>query len=73
MCFGFFVVGMAFSTQLGLCNAYFAILPKPLMWTGILHGIYGLGAFVSPLIATAMISRGVPVSSVTNEIWSELI
>ncbi|TBU33086.1 MFS general substrate transporter [Dichomitus squalens] len=60
MCFGFFVVGMAFATQLGLCNAYFAILNKPLMWTGILHGIYGLGAFASPLVATAMVTRGVP-------------
>ena len=48
--------------QLGLCNAYFATLDKPLMWTGILHGIYGLGAFASPLVATAMVTRGVPVS-----------
>ncbi|TCD69232.1 hypothetical protein EIP91_008335 [Steccherinum ochraceum] len=60
MCFGFFVVGCAFATQLGLCNAYFAALDKPLLWTGILHGIYGLGAFASPLVATAMVSRGVP-------------
>ncbi|KAH9938016.1 MFS general substrate transporter [Fomitopsis serialis] len=60
MCFGFFVVGTAFATQLGLCNAYFATLPKPLMWTGLLHGIYGLGAFASPLVATAMASRGIP-------------
>ncbi|KAI1796140.1 MFS general substrate transporter, partial [Ganoderma leucocontextum] len=60
MCFGFFVVALAFATQLGLCNAYFAILDKPLMWTGILHGIYGLGAFASPLLATAMVIRGVP-------------
>ncbi|KAH9942578.1 major facilitator superfamily domain-containing protein [Amylocystis lapponica] len=60
MCFGFFVVGLAFSTQLGLFNAYFAILPSPLMWTGLLHGIYGLGAFASPQVATAMVTRGVP-------------
>ncbi|PCH36403.1 MFS general substrate transporter [Wolfiporia cocos MD-104 SS10] len=60
MCFGFFVVGSAFATQLGLCNAYFAILHKPLLWTGILHGIYGFGSFASPLVATAIASRGVP-------------
>ncbi|KAI0832679.1 MFS general substrate transporter [Trametes gibbosa] len=60
MCFAYFVIGIAFATQLGLCNAYFATLNKPLMWTGILHGIYGLGAFASPLVATAMVSRGVP-------------
>ncbi|KAI0776201.1 MFS general substrate transporter [Trametes elegans] len=60
MCFGFFVVGMAFATQFGLCNAYFALLPKTLMWTCILHGIYGLGSFASPLVATAVVSRGVP-------------
>ncbi|OBZ70191.1 hypothetical protein A0H81_09628 [Grifola frondosa] len=51
---------MAFATQLGLCNAYFATLDKPLLWTGLLHGIYGIGAFVSPLIATAMVTRGIP-------------
>ena len=33
------------------------------MWTGLLHGIYGLGAFASPLVATAMASRGIPVRS----------
>ncbi|KAI0638434.1 MFS general substrate transporter [Trametes polyzona] len=60
MCFAYFVIGTAFATQLGLCNAYFAILKKPLMWTGILHGIYGLGAFASPLVATAMVTHGVP-------------
>ncbi|OSD04588.1 MFS general substrate transporter [Trametes coccinea BRFM310] len=60
MCFGFFVVGTAFATQLGLCNAYFATLKKPLIYTGILHGIYGLGAFASPQVATAMVTRGVP-------------
>ncbi|KAI0353089.1 MFS general substrate transporter [Trametes cingulata] len=60
MCFGFFVVGMAFATQLSLCNVYFATLNKPLMWTGILHGIYGLGAFASPQVATVMVSRGIP-------------
>ncbi|CAL1700496.1 unnamed protein product [Somion occarium] len=60
MCFGFFTVGSAFATQLGLCNAYFAALDKPLLWTGLLHGIYGLGAFASPLVATAMVTHGVP-------------
>ncbi|KAL4243879.1 Major Facilitator Superfamily Transporter [Abortiporus biennis] len=60
MCFGFFVVGIAFATQLGLCNAYFATLDRPLLWTGVLHGIYGLGAFASPLVATAMVTKGVP-------------
>ncbi|KAI0340894.1 MFS general substrate transporter [Trametopsis cervina] len=60
MCFGFFVVGSAFATQLGLLNSYFATLSKPLMWTGFLHGVYGLGAFASPQVATAMLVRGIP-------------
>ncbi|KII94865.1 hypothetical protein PLICRDRAFT_128164 [Plicaturopsis crispa FD-325 SS-3] len=60
MGFGFFVVGIAFAMQLGFCNAYFNLLPQPLKWTGVLHGIYGLGAFASPLVATAMVTRGVP-------------
>ena len=33
------------------------------MWTGILHGIYGLGAFISPLLATVMVTHGIPVSN----------
>lgn len=32
-------------------------------WTGILHGIYGLGAFASPLVATSMVTKGIPVRS----------
>ena len=36
-------------------------MDRPLFWTGILHGIYGLGAFASPLVATAIVSRQVPV------------
>ncbi len=48
--------------QLGLCNAYFAALDKPLLWTGVLHGIYGLGAFASPQVATVMVTRNIPVS-----------
>lgn len=79
MCFGFFVVGSAFATQvspihldqnmdrlmhdkLGLFNSYFARLNKPLLWTGCLHGVYGLGAFASPQVATAMLLKGIPVS-----------
>ncbi|KAA1473487.1 MFS general substrate transporter [Dentipellis sp. KUC8613] len=60
MCFGYFVVGIAFAGQLGLFNAYFAVLRKPLLYTGVLHGIYGLGAFASPQVATAMVTHGVP-------------
>lgn len=36
------------------------------MYTGILHGIYGLGAFASPLVATAMVTHGVPVCPVSQ-------
>lgn len=79
MCFGFFVVGSAFASQVslyvlretyvsqrivsqfGLCNAYFALLPRPMTWTGILHRVYGLGAFASPLVATSMVTKGIPV------------
>lgn len=48
--------------QLGLCNAYFAALDNPLLWTGVLHGIYGLGAFASPQVATVMVTRNIHVS-----------
>lgn len=61
MCFGFWIIGIAFATQLGLCNTYFTLLKKPLLYTGFLHGMFGLGAFASPLVATAMVTRGIPV------------
>ncbi|KAI0751047.1 major facilitator superfamily domain-containing protein [Daedaleopsis nitida] len=71
MYFGFFVVGMTFSTQVtGSVQCLLCDLNKPLMWTGILHGIYGLGAFVSPLMATAMVSRGVPVRFRNETVYS---
>lgn len=50
------------------------------MWTGALHGIFGLGAFASPQAATAMISRGLPVrlqpfnfGFLTNRVYSSII
>ncbi|TFK45379.1 MFS general substrate transporter [Heliocybe sulcata] len=60
MCFGFCFFGFAFAGELSLINAYFALLPKPLVYTGVLHGIFGLGAFASPLVATTMVTKGVP-------------
>ncbi|KZT18277.1 MFS general substrate transporter [Neolentinus lepideus HHB14362 ss-1] len=60
MCFGFCFFGFAFAAELSLINAYFALLSRPLVYTGLLHGVFGLGAFASPLVATTMVTRGVP-------------
>ncbi|KAI0312537.1 MFS general substrate transporter, partial [Amylostereum chailletii] len=60
MCFGYFVVGNGFANQLGIGHAYFAILRRPLLYMGFLHGTFSLGAFASPLVATVMTSHGLP-------------
>ncbi|EPQ54037.1 MFS general substrate transporter [Gloeophyllum trabeum ATCC 11539] len=60
MCLGFLLFGFGFAAELSLFNAYFALLSKPLIYTGFLHGVFGLGAFASPLVATAMVTRGAP-------------
>ncbi|KAH8117991.1 MFS general substrate transporter [Phellopilus nigrolimitatus] len=48
--------------QLGMCNSYFATLPRPLLRMGALHGTYGFGAFTSPLIASTFISRDIRIN-----------
>jgi len=62
MCFAFFLIGMGYSTQLGMCNSYFATLPRPLVRMGFLHSIYGFGAFSSPLIASGFISHHIKIN-----------
>jgi hypothetical protein len=39
----------------------FVLISITVAWTGVMHGFFGLGAFASPLVATAMVSRGIPV------------
>ncbi|KAI5119424.1 hypothetical protein M0805_009875 [Coniferiporia weirii] len=62
MCFSFVIVGMGYSTQLGMSNSYFCTLSRPLLRMGVLHGTYGFGAFTSPLVASVFISRGVKLN-----------
>ncbi|OCB84654.1 MFS general substrate transporter [Sanghuangporus baumii] len=62
MCVAFAVVGMGFATQLGLANAYFATLPHPMLRMGLLHGLYGFGAFTSPLVASTFISHHIKIN-----------
>ncbi|EJD06511.1 MFS general substrate transporter [Fomitiporia mediterranea MF3/22] len=62
MCFAFVIVGTGFSTQLGLANSYFATLTNPMLRMGVLHGVYGFGAFTSPLIASIFISRDIRIN-----------
>ena len=39
-------------------NAWIGEMPKANEFMGILHSLYGVGATISPLVATAMITRG---------------
>jgi fucose permease len=41
-------------------NAYIGKLDRPNELLGILHGMYGFGAILSPIIATSMVTKGIP-------------
>lgn len=41
-------------------NAYVGNLQRSNELMGVLHGMYGVGAVLSPLIATAMVTKGIP-------------
>ncbi|THG94782.1 hypothetical protein EW145_g8077 [Phellinidium pouzarii] len=62
MCFAFVIVGIGYSTQLGISNSYFCTLSHPMVRIGVLHSTYGFGAFASPLIASVFISRDVKLN-----------
>ncbi|KIW60669.1 hypothetical protein PV05_00869 [Exophiala xenobiotica] len=55
----FFLLGLGMALYLGMTNAFIVNLMNGTVLLGLCHGIYGLGGIISPLIATAMVSRGV--------------
>ena len=56
----FLFLGFGEALNLALNNTFTANLVNGTTILGIIHGSYGLGGTVAPLIATSMISRGIP-------------
>lgn len=55
----FFFLGFGYAINLALNNVFCANLANSTAALGALHGGYGIGGTVGPLIATAMVSHGV--------------
>lgn len=59
----FFLVGFGFAMNLAIGNVFCANLQNGTAMLGAMHGSYGIGGVVGPLIATAMTTAG-------NILWS---
>lgn len=59
----FFFVGAGFAFSLAIGNVFCANLQNGTAMLGAMHGSYGVGGTVSPLIATAIVTAG-------GQIWS---
>lgn len=55
----FFCLGFGMAINLALNNVFCANLSKGTVILGFMHGTYGIGGTVAPLIATAMVSGGI--------------
>ncbi|KAG2732951.1 hypothetical protein G9P44_003941 [Scheffersomyces stipitis] len=55
----FFFGGAGAALEIAQCNIFISRLDKVSTYLSYLHGAYGIGATVSPLIATSLASRGV--------------
>jgi fucose permease len=55
----FFFVGWAMAMNLALSNVFCANLAQSTVILGAAHGSYGIGGTIGPLMATAMVSRGI--------------
>ena len=55
----FLLLGFAMGLFLAITNAFIINLVNGTVILGAMHGLYGLGGVVSPLMATAMVSRGI--------------
>ena len=59
---GYFLTGYSLATTLALNNVFCANTAPATTVLGALHGSYGIGGTVAPLIATAMVNAGVEFS-----------
>ena len=56
--FSFFLLGMGMAINLAMGNVFCANLHNATAALGVMHGSYGLGGTIGPLIATAMVTTG---------------
>ncbi|KAK6465452.1 major facilitator superfamily domain-containing protein [Scheffersomyces coipomensis] len=57
---GFFFGGAGVAIVLSQSNVFIARLEKASKYLSFFHGFYGIGATISPLLGTLMVSHGVP-------------
>ncbi|KAI0151722.1 MFS general substrate transporter [Xylariaceae sp. FL1272] len=53
---GYFFIGFGFSNILAICNVFTANLQNGTTLLGIMHGSYGVGGVIGPLIATKIVA-----------------
>ncbi|KAI1503700.1 major facilitator superfamily domain-containing protein [Biscogniauxia marginata] len=58
----YFFIGFGFAVSLAIGNVFCANLRRGTTMLGAMHGSYGLGGTVGPLVATALVSSGAPWS-----------
>ncbi|KAI9035978.1 putative MFS efflux transporter [Aspergillus affinis] len=51
--------GFGLAVNLALSNAFCATLPRTTISRGYLHGAYGVGGTIAPIVATGMASNGI--------------
>lgn len=56
---GFFFNGLGLANVLAQANIFLSKLDKSSLYLSYFHGTYGLGATISPLIATTMVNNGI--------------
>lgn len=54
----FFFLGLGLSIFLAMTNIFVVNLMNGTVLLGVMHGIYGLGGTLSPILATSIVSRG---------------
>jgi fucose permease len=57
--FSFFLLGLGIAPNLALNNVFLANLANATELLGTVHGFYGVGGTLAPLIATTLVSHGV--------------
>jgi len=55
----FFLLGFGLATNLALGNVFAANLQDATTMLGFMHGSYGAGGIIAPLVATTMVSNGI--------------
>lgn len=63
VCVAFFLTGTGMAVSMAPINVFVCNLTNSTTLLGILHGVYGIGGICGPLIATAMVDKGIKWSA----------